>query len=79
MHTVSWERICQPREYGGLGFRRLNDMNRVALVQLAWRFFTKWDCLLIQVLRAKYGDPKALDMEKKFFTDSHTWKGIMEG
>lgn len=64
MHTVAWENICLPKEQGGLGLRRLRDMNMALLAKLGWRLLTEPDKLWTQTLTAKYGSP--LDETKKW-------------
>ena len=43
-HAVGWEVVAQHKNEGGLGFRKLDQMNNACLGKLAWS----------QVLRSKY-------------------------
>ncbi|CAA7058378.1 unnamed protein product [Microthlaspi erraticum] len=36
---VSWESVCSPKSSGGLGLRRLEDMNQVFGLKLIWMIF----------------------------------------
>ena len=36
MSLISWHNICQPKMAGGLGFKRLDVMNEVLLLKVAW-------------------------------------------
>lgn len=36
LHTLAWEKICQPKRYGGLGFPRLPVVNHALLAKLIW-------------------------------------------
>lgn len=38
MHLVSWERVCNPKDRGGAGLRRLEYMNKALLCKWMWRF-----------------------------------------
>ncbi|KAL3642837.1 hypothetical protein CASFOL_013652 [Castilleja foliolosa] len=49
-----WDSICAPKSKGGLGFRRLNDMNRALIAKLAWYVLTNKDVLWVKLLNAKY-------------------------
>ncbi|KAL4192901.1 hypothetical protein AMTRI_Chr06g174290 [Amborella trichopoda] len=39
--TVSWDKVCKPINGGGLGLRRLKDVNFSILMKLAWNVFYK--------------------------------------
>lgn len=36
MQLVGWEKIYQPKNYGGLGLRSLKTSNKAFLLKLAW-------------------------------------------
>uniref|UniRef100_A0A803P3L4 Reverse transcriptase domain-containing protein n=1 Tax=Cannabis sativa TaxID=3483 RepID=A0A803P3L4_CANSA len=38
MALIGWENICRPLDKGGLGFRRMEDINKALLAKLAWQF-----------------------------------------
>ncbi|KAF9624334.1 hypothetical protein IFM89_009617 [Coptis chinensis] len=51
--TVSWEKSCKPTEEGGLGIRRLKDINLSMLMKQAWILLTEegdWP----EFMRGKY-------------------------
>lgn len=50
----SWDSLCQPKNHGGLGFRRSKDVNFAMLEKLGWIILTDHDKLCPQVLRSKY-------------------------
>ncbi|KAH1057051.1 hypothetical protein J1N35_035116 [Gossypium stocksii] len=52
---VGWNKICQPKMHGGLGFRRLEDQNKAFMMKIGYSLITKSEALWVQVLRAKYG------------------------
>lgn len=53
-HLVSWEKLCKPKENGGLGFRSMRILNQAYMMKLAWQLVTERDKLWVQVMRAKY-------------------------
>ncbi|KAF9626497.1 hypothetical protein IFM89_034431 [Coptis chinensis] len=36
--TIAWDKVCKPYREGGLGIRKLGEVNRVMLMKLVWRF-----------------------------------------
>lgn len=45
------DKICQPKEWGGLGLRKATDMNKARLAKTIWRLLTDQDSLWCKVLR----------------------------
>ncbi|XP_021995747.1 uncharacterized protein LOC110892919 [Helianthus annuus] len=45
---VSWNSICKPKYEGGLGLRRLQDVNKALMVSHIWSIITKRDSLWVQ-------------------------------
>lgn len=39
MHTVNWDKICQPKDKGGLGISNVEASNKSLLAKLPWRVF----------------------------------------
>ncbi|XP_043717944.1 uncharacterized protein LOC122665876 [Telopea speciosissima] len=38
--TVRWDSLCKPKKEGGLGVRRLRDLNLALIAKLAWTIYT---------------------------------------
>ena len=51
---VSWERMCQPKEIGSMGFRDLKSFNKALLAKQGWRLQTNTQSLFSRVFKAKY-------------------------
>ncbi|GLT78653.1 hypothetical protein SLA2020_501810 [Shorea laevis] len=78
LSLVSWERVCMPKSFGGLGVRSTSFMNQAFLAKLGWRILTEPDALWVQVVKAKYF-PNCGFLEAEYKAgSSHTWKGIIE-
>lgn len=54
MAWVNWERMCQPKETGGMGFRDLKSFNKALLAKQGWRLQTNTQSLFSRVFKAKY-------------------------
>lgn len=79
MHYVSWKRVCLPKLHGGLGIRRLEHSNLVALARLCWRLVTSPDRLWSQVLLSKYSGLPDLQGFQSKGSPSHIWRAIRKG
>ncbi|KAB1204935.1 hypothetical protein CJ030_MR7G015231 [Morella rubra] len=53
-HPEAWSAICVPQELGGLGLRRMEDINKALLAQLGWKFLSDENALWVKALNAKY-------------------------
>lgn len=53
-HPKSWESICKLKTYGGLGLRKMEDVNRALVAKMGWELAQGKDCLWVSALQAKY-------------------------
>ena len=51
MAWLSWEKLCEPKECGGKGFRQLKYFNLALLAKQGWRLQTSHNSLLYWVLK----------------------------
>ena len=54
IHWLSWDKVCTPKEEGGLSFRDLQDFNTAVLAKQFWWLLHKPDCLFSKVFRGRY-------------------------
>ena len=52
--TVAWDSVCQPKAFGGLGFRRFVDLNQPLVAKLGWILQTDGNRLWVRALKQKY-------------------------
>jgi exonuclease III len=55
IHLVAWDKICSPKQQGGLGVRKLIPFNLALLGKWLWRFGSEESHLWRRVVAAKYG------------------------
>lgn len=53
-HAIGWDHMTKPKEYGGLGFRKLASVNRACSAKLAWNLILGAKGLWVDILWRKY-------------------------
>lgn len=51
---MSWERLCEVKEGGGLEFKKLREFNIARLVKQAWRLMNNTNPLVPALVKARY-------------------------
>jgi len=51
---VAWDKICQPKQNGGIGLRKTVAVNRAYQSKLAWKILTNQDSIWVRIMRKKY-------------------------
>jgi hypothetical protein len=80
-HLVGWDKVCAPKEVGGLRVRSLVSTNKALLGKWLWRFGVEVHHLWPRVLVAKFGSNLG-GWRTKPIRGPHgcgLWKGIMSG
>ena len=78
-HWISWNKLCIPKNQGGLGFRNLKAFNYAMLGKQAWRILNMPTSLLHHVLKAKYFPKTDFLQARLGHRPSFTRRGILEG
>ncbi|VFQ70400.1 unnamed protein product [Cuscuta campestris] len=71
-HWICWEKLCYPKEEGGLGIRDLNSLENAFSLKLWWKFYQD-NGLWAKLMRAKYWRNGDIF---ETLTDSPIWKRI---
>ncbi|XP_013607959.1 PREDICTED: uncharacterized protein LOC106314671 [Brassica oleracea var. oleracea] len=54
IHWAKWEKVCLPREEGGIGFRMIHEFNLALLAKQLWMLVQFPDSLVARVLWGRY-------------------------
>ena len=52
VHWVSWKRLCEAKEVGGMGFKEIEKFNDALLAKQVWRMLRNPDSLCFRVFKA---------------------------
>lgn len=76
-HSIGWDRICQPKQDGGLGLRTMRDLNTTSMMKATWKFCCPTPALWKSVIQGKYNTVRDnfphLDRKKD---GSKFWQGL---
>ena len=65
MACLSWDKMCAPKEEGGLGFRDLKAFNLALWAKQGWRLQTCTNSFVHRVFKAQYfptGDFRSVEL-----------------
>ena len=78
---MAWEKVCLPRELGGLGIRNFVSFNQALLGKWLWRYGHEITHLWRRVIAMKYGEGKR-GWSTRVCRRGHgcgLWRSISEG
>ena len=76
MHWLSWEKLCLPKTYGGMGFRDLKIFNQALLAKQGWRLMCDTTSLVHLVMSARYYCNSSFRHALRGFDPSFIWRSI---
>ncbi|XP_048623794.1 uncharacterized protein LOC125592583 [Brassica napus] len=76
IHWAKWEKVCLPREEGGIGFRLIHDFNLALLAKQLWRLVQFPDSLVARVLRGRYYRLSSPLRVSPVSSSSYVWTSI---
>ena len=50
----SWDSICTPKSVGGLGIKKIEDMNKALVAKMTWEIASNVNKLWVQIFKKKY-------------------------
>ena len=80
MHMISWEKVCRPKDLGGLGLYSTKARNLALLAKLNWRVMEDPNSLWANTLIAKYCPNGIMDESlRSRRSGSSNWRGLKKG
>lgn len=73
-----WNDLCRPKKYGGMGFRRVREMNMALLGKQEWKFLTDPEALVTRVFKARYFPNCSFLEAGEGSNPSFVWSSIRE-
>ncbi|XP_019155928.1 PREDICTED: uncharacterized protein LOC109152735 [Ipomoea nil] len=77
IHWLAWDKMCVPKKYGGMGFKRLHEFNLALLGKHGWRLLTSPDSLVARIFKARYFPNTAFYEATLGGNPSYVWRSIM--
>ena len=77
VHCVSWERLYEAKELGGLGFKKIEKVNEALLAKQVCRMMNNPDSLCFRVFKTRFFPNCSILEVKDSITRSYTWKSLL--
>ncbi|KAL8533383.1 hypothetical protein ACS0TY_009679 [Phlomoides rotata] len=73
---TTWDKLCEPKAKGGMGFRNLHVFNTAMLGKWCWKLLSQPDALVSRALKAKYFPRVGILDAAVGNNPSMIWRGI---
>ncbi|XP_042974662.1 uncharacterized protein LOC122306298 [Carya illinoinensis] len=76
IHWMSWSKMCNTKQNGGMGFKDLRVFNEALLAKNGWRIMQNTESLLHKIFKARYFPKKHFLDAALGYNPSFVWRGI---
>ncbi|XP_048615701.1 uncharacterized protein LOC125588412 [Brassica napus] len=76
IHWAKWDKVCLPKEEGGIGFRLIHEFNLALLAKQLWRLVQYLDSLVSRVLGGRYYGMTSPLRATSASSPSYVWTSI---
>ena len=77
IHWRRWEKMCQGKSRGGMGFQDLSSFNQALVAKQGWRIIQVSDSLVVRVMKARYFKFSSFIEGKTDSYPSFMWRSIL--
>lgn len=73
----SWDAVCRPKNLGGMGFRKMHDLNIALISKQGWSLVSSHHKQWVKLIRSKYlRGRRHFNLEQTVYQTSWIWNGI---
>ena len=74
---MRWKFLCEPKTYGGIGFKILHDFNMAMLRKQVWKLLLNLKSLVGQIFRPRYFSNTSIAEVGLGYNPSFVWRSLM--
>jgi hypothetical protein len=74
----AWDSLYMPKDLGGLGLRKMKEVNLALISKLGWKLLTNFDSMWVAQLHCKYLHSSSFLSSSSLSSPSWLWKGILK-